>query len=115
MLRGHAELQVVGEAADGLEAIQKAGALKPDLILLDIGLPNVNGIEAAKRIREVAPGTRVVFFTQNTDKDVVWAALSTGAQGYVLKANAGRELLTAIKAVLRGETFVSSGIKRGQL
>ena len=112
MLRGHAELQVVGEAADGWEAVQKARTLKPDLILLDIGIPNLNGIEAAKRIREVDPATRIVFLTQNSDKDVIRAALGTGAQGYVLKTDAGAELLPAVAAVLGGDVFVSSGIKR---
>ena len=81
------ELRVVAEAGDGLEAVQKAQELKPDLILLDIGLPNLNGLEAAKQIRQAAPDAQIIFLTQNSDRDVVRAALSTGAQGYVLKTD----------------------------
>jgi DNA-binding NarL/FixJ family response regulator len=92
ILQTQPELRVVAEVTDGLEAVQKADELKPDLILLDIGLPNLNGIEAAKRIRQVAPGAKIIFLTQISDKDVVRAALSTGAEGYVLKTDAGKEL-----------------------
>jgi DNA-binding NarL/FixJ family response regulator len=113
MLQTQPELHVIAEIADGLEAVQKAQELKPDLILLDIGLPELNGIEAAKRIRQVAPDARIIFLTQNSDKDVVEAALNTGAHGYVLKADAGSELLPAMAGVLGGDDFVSSGIKRG--
>jgi DNA-binding NarL/FixJ family response regulator len=110
MLKGQTELQIVGEVADGLEAVQKAQELKPDLILLDIGLPNLNGIEAAIRIRQVAPGAKIIFLTQNSDKDIVQAALSTGAHGYVLKTDAA-ELLIATTGVLDGNDFVSNGVR----
>ena len=110
LLKTHAELQVVGEVADGLEAVQKASELKPDLILLDIGLPSLNGIEAAKRIRQTVPGTRILFLTQNRDPDVARVALDTNAKGYVLKADAGSELWPAIEAVLHGKQYVSSGL-----
>src|SRR4249919_381371 len=86
---------VVAEVADGWEAVQKAQELNPDLILLDIGLPNLNGLEAANRIRRVAPDAKIIFLTQNSDRDVIRAALSAGAQGYVLKNDAETELLTA--------------------
>jgi DNA-binding NarL/FixJ family response regulator len=105
------DVQVVGEAEDGWEAVQVAQRLKPDLILLDIGLPNLNGLEAAKRIRQAVPGARILFLTVDSDQDIVRAALTSGAQGYVLKTDAGTELLPAIAAILRGERFVSSGIK----
>jgi DNA-binding NarL/FixJ family response regulator len=111
ILRTQPELSVVAEVADGLEAVQTAQELKPDLILLDIGLPTLNGLEAANRIRQVAPGARIIFLTQNSDKDMVRAALTTGAQGYVLKIDAGSELLPAVAGVLGGDDFVSSGIK----
>jgi DNA-binding NarL/FixJ family response regulator len=114
MLQTRPDLRVVAEIADGLEAVQKALELKPDLILLDIGLPNLNGIEAAKRIRQAAPGLRIIFLTQSSNKDVVRAALSTGAQGYVLKVDAGSELLTAMAGVLGGDDdYVSRGIRGG--
>jgi CheY-like chemotaxis protein len=101
------EFQIIGEASDGLEAIQKAEELQPDLILLDIGLPKLNGIEAAKRIRIVAPHTKILIVSQESDSDVVGEALQLGAMGYVLRSNAGSELLPAIEAVLGGKQFVS--------
>ena len=113
MLQTRPDLRVVAEAGDGLEAVQKAQELKPDLVLLDIGLPTLNGLEAANRIRQVAPDARIIFLTQISDKDIVQAALSTGAHGYVLKTDANRELLAALAGVLDGDDFVSSGIKRG--
>jgi len=108
MLKRHAELRLVGEVADGLEAVQKASELKPDLILLDIGLPNLNGIEAAKQIRQVVPDAKILFVTLINDPDVPLMALSSGGHGYVLKSDAGSELLPAIKAVLHGEQYVSA-------
>jgi DNA-binding NarL/FixJ family response regulator len=111
ILQTQPELRVVADTADGLEAVQKAKELQPDLILLDIGLPNLNGLEAANRIRQVAADAKILFLTLNSDQDVVRAALNTGAQGYVLKTDAGRELLPAVAGVLGGDDFVSSGIK----
>src|SRR5258705_10619838 len=100
------ELHIVCEVSDGLEAVQKAEELQPDLILLDIGLPKLNGIEAARRIRRLSPETKILFVSQESSVDVVREALATGASGYVLKSDAGRELLEAVSAVLRGEQFV---------
>ena len=101
------ELQIVGEVSDGLEAVQKAEELQPDLILLDIGLPTLGGIEAARRIRELSPQSRILFVSQDSSVHVVQGALAEGAKGYVVKTDARRELLTAVDAVLRGEQFVS--------
>ena len=114
LLKARPELGVVGEASDGLEAAQKAKRLKPDLILLDIGLPILNGLEAAIRIRQIAPDAKIIFVTQNGDEDFVRAALSIGAQGYVLKTDAGSELVPAVTGVLGGDHFVSSGIEAVQ-
>lgn len=102
------ELQVIGEASDGREAVQKAKELQPDLILLDIGLPTLNGIEAARRIREVCPACKILFVSENRAADVVKEALNTGAGGFVLKSDAGKELLPAVEAVLKGKRFVST-------
>ncbi len=95
---------------DGLAAIQRAKELQPDLILLDIALPNLNGIEAARQLGRVAPGSRVLFVSQNSDTDVVHAAMSNGVKGYVLKADAERELLPAVEAVLHGEGYISEHV-----
>ena len=88
----------------------RASELKPNLILMDIGLPTLNGIEAARRIRQVVPGAKLIFLTLISDPDVVQAALSSGGLGYVLKSNAESELLPAIEAVLRSDQFVSTGL-----
>jgi len=96
MLQRRPEFCVVAEVADGLEAVQEADKLKPDLILLDIGLPSLNGLEVANRIRQSTPDARIIFLTQMSDSDVIRAALSTGAQGYVVKANAWADLFAAI-------------------
>ncbi|HEX7962061.1 MAG TPA: response regulator transcription factor, partial [Terriglobales bacterium] len=100
------ELQIIGEASDGLEAVRKAEELQPDLILLDIGLPMLNGIEAAQRIRQACPQSKILFVSGDSSIGMVQGALATGASGYVVKSNAGRDLLTAIDAVLRGEQFL---------
>ena len=103
-------LEIVGEASDGQSAVDKARELQPDLILLDIGLPIMNGMECSRRIRHLAPGARILFASENSDVDVIQAALSDGAFGYLLKADAGQELFAAITAVLRGDRFISSRV-----
>jgi len=104
------DLQIIGEVSDGLEAVQKAEELKPDLIVLDIGLPSLNGFEAARRIRKVAPETKILFVSQESSADVVQEALSLGALGYVVKTHAGSDLLAAVESVCEGRQFVGSGV-----
>jgi DNA-binding NarL/FixJ family response regulator len=111
LLQSRPGWQIIAEASDGSEAVQKAAELKPDLILLDIGLPHLNGIEAARRIRELSPSSKIIFLSQNNDRDVVRAALGTGALGYVGKTDAGSELLPAVDVVLQGKQSVSSSLK----
>jgi len=111
LLQVRPELQVICEVSHGSEAVQKADDLKPDLIVLDIGLPKLNGIEAARRIGQLSPCSKILFLSQHNDPDIVQAALDTGALGYVLKMNALGELLPAVNAVLQGKQFVSSGLK----
>jgi DNA-binding NarL/FixJ family response regulator len=94
-------LEVIAGVSDGLEAVQKAKELKPDLILMDIGLPSLSGIEAARRIRKAVPEAKVVFLSQESSVDVVQMALNTGASAYVVKANAETELLEAVRTALR--------------
>src|SRR5215470_15846926 len=109
-LLAHDELQIVGECSDGDEAIQKADELKPDLILLDISLPKLNGIAAARRIGQVSPNSKILFVTENRSSDIAEEALNTGAGGYIVKSDAARELLPAIKAVLEGKRFISASL-----
>ena len=100
--------QIVGEALDGPEAVQKAEELKPDLVVLDIGLPKLNGIEAARQIRLVSPDSKLMFLTGNDDPEAAREALGTGATGYVSKSDAAVDLLNAVEAVLLGKQFVST-------
>jgi DNA-binding NarL/FixJ family response regulator len=109
-LQNEQGLQVVGEVADGLEAVQQAQELQPDLILLDIGLPTLNGIEAARRIREVSPASKILFVSENRSADIAEEALSMGACGYVIKSDAEKELLPAIEAILAGKRFVTASL-----
>jgi DNA-binding NarL/FixJ family response regulator len=102
------DLLTIVEASDGIEAIQLAQTLQPDLILLDIGLPKIHGIEAARRIRELVPQAKILFLSQELSVEVVQAAFGAGASGYVAKMDAGKELPTAVEVVLRGERFVGS-------
>ena len=105
-------LQIVGMASSGLEAVQKAIELKPDLILLSLGLfPQTKGIEAAQRIIKAIPGVKLLFATQIIDPEIMTEALSNGAHGYIWKMDAQRELVLAIRAIRRGEKFISSGMK----
>ncbi|HEX4920267.1 MAG TPA: response regulator [Candidatus Bathyarchaeia archaeon] len=109
-LRGKLELRVVGEASDGLEAVQKAQGLQPDLILLDIGLPTINGIQAARRILQHSPKTKILFVSEQRSPDIVEEALRTGAGGYLVKSYAASELVPAVKALLEGKRFVSASL-----
>jgi DNA-binding NarL/FixJ family response regulator len=87
-LQPRLDLEVIAEASDGLEAVHVAEQLQPDLILLDIGLPKLNGIEAARRIRKLCPESKIVFLSQESSADVIEEALNSGGTGYVIKANA---------------------------
>jgi DNA-binding NarL/FixJ family response regulator len=112
LLREKPNMQVIFEASDGLDAVARAEQLTPDLILMDIGLPKLNGIEAARQILGFAPAAKIIFLTQETSAEVVDAALQLGVCGYVLKSRAGNDLSEAINAVLRGEQFVGRGLAR---
>ncbi len=99
-LQSRPELQIVSEASDGVQAVRKAEELQPDLILLDIGLPKLNGIEAARQIRKSAPRSRIIFVSQESSPDIVQEALSLGTCGYVVKSEAEHDLLATVDAVL---------------
>jgi DNA-binding NarL/FixJ family response regulator len=110
ILQQQPELQVICEVSDGAEAVRKTQELQPDLILLDIGLPLLNGIEVARQISDRHPQSTVLFVSQENSSDIVQGALATGAKGYVVKTDVGNELLVAVNAVLRGERFLSSSL-----
>jgi DNA-binding NarL/FixJ family response regulator len=103
-------MRVLGFASDGLEGLQKAEELQPDLILLDISLPKLNGIELARRVRRLVPKAKILFLSSNADPDVIRAAFCAGGAGYVLKMDAGGSLLYAMEAVLLGKQFVSRSL-----
>ena len=102
--------QIIIEASDGLEAVRGAEELQPDLVFLDINLPRLNGIAAARRIRKLSPKSKIIFVSQEADPDVVQEAFSLGATGYVAKINAGTDLLAAMDAAVEGRQFVSARI-----
>jgi DNA-binding NarL/FixJ family response regulator len=110
LLGENPDWQIVSEASDGLEAVQKAEELRPDLILLDISLPKLNGIEAAESIRKIAPDSKILFVSENRDSDIATAALSAGGQGYLVKSDGATELLVAVETVLDGKRFISSTV-----
>lgn len=111
LLENNPKWQIVCEVSDGLEAIQKAEEFQPDLILLDIGLPKLSGIEAALSICKIAPRSKILFLSENRDCDIAAAALSAGGHGYVVKSDSETELLLAAEAVLQGKRFISSTFK----
>jgi len=100
MLKDYPEFEVVGEGSDGLDAVEMSAQLHPDIVLLDIGLPELNGFEAAREIRKVSPASNIVFVAQTRNDDLMNEALKVGAKGYVSKMDAASELVPAIKAAV---------------
>ena len=109
-LQQHSDLQVVGEVSDGPEAIEAAHELRPHLILLDISLPSLNGLEVARRIRQISGESRIIFMSENRSPEIVEEALLTGAVGYIAKSDAERDLFSAVVAFRQGGHFVSSSL-----
>jgi DNA-binding NarL/FixJ family response regulator len=107
MLRTKPGLRIVGEASDGSEAFQKAVELEPDLILMDIGLPTVNGLDTVRRIRDFVPEAKIILLSDESSFDVVQKAMDLGAAAYVLKTSAAAELLTTVETVLSGLKIVN--------
>jgi DNA-binding NarL/FixJ family response regulator len=110
-LQNNENFTLLGEASDGLDAVQMVKQLQPDLVLLDIGLPRLNGIEAAKQIAQASPESKILFISENRSRDIAEAALETRAgSGYLVKSDAGSELLPAVDAVLQGRRFISASL-----
>ena len=109
LLENETQCVVIGEASDGLQAVERAQELQPDLILLDLSLPKLNGMEAGRRIRKISPRSKILFLSQEPDFEIVQSALRLGA-GYLLKSDA-KELPAAVHAVLEGRKFVSDRLK----
>jgi DNA-binding NarL/FixJ family response regulator len=110
LLAAKTGFQVTCVASDGLEAVEKAERFRPNLVVLDIGLPKLNGLAAARRIRKLLPTSKIVFLTQETDADVVGEALNLGAVAYLTKQRLRSDLGPALEAILEGKRFVSSGL-----
>jgi DNA-binding NarL/FixJ family response regulator len=110
ILEVRSDIHIIGQASDGLEAVQRAHELQPDLVLLDIGLPNLNGIEAARRIRLVSPHSVIIFVSQENSPDVIEECLRLGASAYVKKTDIHSKLVAALDAVLNGKPFLAVAI-----
>lgn len=110
LLSSAPELEIAGEAADGREAIELADRLKPDLIVTDLSMPRMTGVEAVREIKKRSPGTRILVLTVHKTDEYILAALQAGADGYLLKDSTHAELLLAVKHILAGRRYISPGI-----
>jgi two-component system response regulator NreC len=110
ILSGQADMEIVGEAGDGNQAVEQAEKLKPDVVVMDVAMPNLNGIEATRRLAAAAPHTRVLALSMHKDSVYVREILRAGAKGYLLKDSIDRDLLDAVRAVAKGEAYLSPAI-----
>lgn len=107
ILEGHIDWEIVGEASDGVEAVEKAVRLTPDVMVLDVTMPTMNGLEACRVLRRELPGLEILFVTQHDSPQMMREALDAGARGYVVKSNAARDLLEAVEAVSQHRRFTA--------
>lgn len=107
LLEGHSGWEVIGEASDGAEAVEKAKDLNPDVMVLDVTMPRMNGLEACRLLRQQCPGLEILFVTQHDSPQMMREALEAGARGYVVKSNAARDLLAAVDAVSQHRVFTA--------
>jgi DNA-binding NarL/FixJ family response regulator len=110
LIEGHGGWEVCGEAIDGREAVEKALELRPDIVLLDVGMPNLNGLDAARQILGANPRTRVLILTMHDSEQIVREVLEVGARGFLLKSDAARDLVAAVEALQRRTTFFTSSV-----
>lgn len=113
LLRKEPGFQIVGEAADGQQAVTLAAELFPHVVILEVALPNLNGLEVTRQLRSEFPELKILFLTGNQFPQVVREAFHVGANGYVIKSDASSELLTAVRAVLQGQRYVSKSLSAG--
>jgi DNA-binding NarL/FixJ family response regulator len=107
LLEGHSDWEVIGEASDGAEAVEKAKDLSPDVMVLDVTMPRMNGLEACRVLRQECPALEILFVTQHDSPQMMREALEAGARGYVVKSNAARDLLAAVDAVSQHRVFTA--------
>jgi len=112
LLERQHDLEVVAEASDGVEAVERALAVRPDLCILDVGMPRLTGLQAAREIRAHLPGARVLMLSMHDDEHYLFEALKAGASGYVLKREADQDLVGAIRAVGNGDAFLTNAAER---
>ena len=110
LLESNADIRVVGAAGNGRQAVRQVRKLNPDIVVMDIAMPELNGIDAAARIHETCPDTKVVILSMHATKEHIYRALQAGARGYLLKESAGREVVDAVRAVYAGRLYLSKGI-----
>ncbi len=115
LLENHAGWEVCGEARDGREAVAVASQLKPEVFLLDIGMPNLNGLDAARQIFATMPEARIMILTVHDSDQVVREVLAAGARGFLLKSDTGRDLVAAVEALQNGRTFFTSKVSQMML
>lgn len=111
----NSEFEVVGTVTDGRALVREAAELKPDVIIVDIAMPVLNGLDAAQRVKQMLPAVKVIFLTMNPDPELAAEAFRRGASGYLLKTSAATEMLTAVRQVLRGKTYLSPRISKDEV
>lgn len=112
LLEAEPDLRVVGEAQNGREAVEKAQSLKPDVVVMDISMPLLNGIEATRQIKKSAPRTKVIILSMHTHERYIGELLALGASGYLVKDSTGTDIISAIRAAMAGDTFLSPAVSR---
>jgi DNA-binding NarL/FixJ family response regulator len=112
MLQGQRDCQIVGEAADGRQAVAMTKELNPDVVILDIGMPSLNGLEATRHILKMRPQTKILILTMHESDSIIREVLDAGARGYILKTDAGRDLVTAVDSLRRNKTFFTSRVSQ---